>query len=154
MKSKTPIASGKAKDNWKERVVQTKSPFTASSTDINDLSALPDTPPASPSPQVSIPHSPSPQRQIKSSRKSSNSSSSRVPSTVVFTVKRCAAWGDYVGHRISIPFPSSATSSAASDGNNLKKSTRKKSTDHVVVTIGAIEECDHVFENDEFLSGR
>jgi pSer/pThr/pTyr-binding forkhead associated (FHA) protein len=104
------------------------------------------------SPATSPPPSP-PAPAPRSSRKQTRSLPRSALGSVVLTVRRCAAWPPYEGQRVLIPLPSPAPSPAKASGQ--RKSARKKSNDEAVtVTIGALEECQHVFEKDEFLSGR
>jgi pSer/pThr/pTyr-binding forkhead associated (FHA) protein len=93
--------------------------------------------------------SPPPPSVISSSRKHTRSKAPPRASSVVLTVRRCAAWPAYEGLQVSIPLPATAASPT-----RQRRSARKKSSEAVTVTIGALEECQHVFENDEFLSGR
>jgi hypothetical protein len=136
VKEKPPVEPSK-RSNWKERVIRKSDPSTA--IDLTEGEELP----LSPAPQVASP-------PTRSTRGKSRSQSAAPPSPVsaVFTVKRCAAYERYLGHRVvvSIPGPPS------SDGKQRKASRPRASG--VTVSIGALEECDHVFEHDEFLSGR
>lgn len=148
VKSKAPLATSATKDSWKERIVH-QSPFTAHSASTSSVTVL-DLSTSPPSSSAPSPSSPKISRRSSQLKMKSSNPASRLSSTVVLTVQRCAAWKKYVGHRISIPLPQVA---AIAD-EKPRKSSRKKSNDSVVVSIGALEECDHVFENDQYLSGR
>lgn len=135
MKAKTP--SGPFDESWKERAVRkTAKPgagptIDAVSIDLTNLHT---------SPTPSLP-------TVHSKKKTQTLDPPRVAS-VVLTVRRCAAWPTYEGRQLSIPLPATVSP------GQQRKSTRRKSGDAETVTIGALEECQHVFENDEFLSGR
>jgi hypothetical protein len=104
-------------------------PFTSPRRQLRSTTQLP----------VSLPPPPAPSSPLPAP-----STTNSLPTSVVLTITRCAAWKSYVGMKVTIPL-------ASIERTSEKK--KRKSGDQVVVSIGAEDICNFPFEKDEYMSG-